>query len=174
MGKKNRSTKRTDPGNASEFKANPFAGLNLDLPDDGREPEPSPPTPETPTEPERLSPEDRELLAAFGKTPELQLPDVPGVSGKSTRRLHFHIERKRRKGKTVTKVAPFGHLDTIEQMELLKQVRRDLGVGGTFADTTMELQGDQRCRAATWFAEHGYAVPANLLNERRKGTESAE
>jgi len=54
-------------------------------------------------------------------------------------RLTLHKEKRR--GKTVTVVAPF-HLAETEAKILLKRLKKKLGVGGTLKKTAMEFQGD--------------------------------
>jgi len=115
MGKKNRSKKRTDPGNAAEFSANPFADLKIDLPDNDPHDTPAPPPQDEPDDGAAdLSPEDRELLDAFESSPAADLDGLEPVRRRPLRRVHFNIERKGRRGKTVTKIAPFGHLGMVE------------------------------------------------------------
>ncbi len=151
MGRKNRSKKRKDPGNANEFKVNPFADLDVSVPDPAPAPTPTP-APPPDTDSAALSREDRELLEAFGNA-ELRTTSDPFKAALSAgSSLRFSVERKGRRGKTVTAVRSFERLTVLERMELLKRIRRDLGVGGTFAEDVLELQGDQRERAAKWFA----------------------
>lgn len=164
MAKKKRKGKIEDPGNAAEFQVNPFAGLAIELPKEpkpdarpkAREPAPADPG-------GKLSPEDRDLLQAFGETPPIESGNAAKDTSPRPRpsgpRLYFAIQRKGRGGKTVTRIGSLGSLDMLERMLLLKEIRSDLGVGGTIEEDTLELQGDQRARAATWFAERGYRVP---------------
>ncbi|MBT3378536.1 MAG: hypothetical protein HN742_24980 [Lentisphaerae bacterium] len=160
MAKKKRRGKIEDPGKAAEFHVNPFADLAIELP---KEPEPAPsPKPKEPASPDpsgKLSPEDRELLEAFGETPALDVGALPSPKRPSGPRLHFAIQRKGRGGKTVTRVGSFKHLSMLELMVMLKEIKRELGVGGTVEDDILELQGDQRQRAAEWFGARGYRVP---------------
>ncbi len=55
---------------------------------------------------------------------------------------HFLIFKKeKRRGKTVTLVGEF-HISTDEQEQLLKNLKKKLGCGGTCKDGWMEFQGE--------------------------------
>ncbi|MBN2451301.1 MAG: translation initiation factor [Lentisphaeria bacterium] len=142
MGRKNRPRRADAPGQADAFRVNPFAGLPASL----AAPKPPPPPPKPPPPPEARHSVDPELARAFGAGAEAGGgPRVrPGV-------LRFDIERKGHGGKTVTLVRGLGRLAMIEEMELLQAIRQALGVGGSFAEGVLHLQGDQRERARAWF-----------------------
>ncbi len=53
----------------------------------------------------------------------------------------LHIAKEKRRGKTVTVVAPF-YLDKDELKSLLKTLKRALGTGGTIKENGLEFQGD--------------------------------
>jgi translation initiation factor 1 len=137
--------------------ANPFQDLKLDLPAAAAPAEPAPPPVEE--KKPRLDAEDLALLAAFGGTS----PDgKKGAADSSTPSLPkgplltFTIERKGHGGKTLTLVRGLNSLDTATQMELCASARAALGIGGRFVDGILELQGDQRERAARYFERHGF------------------
>lgn len=135
-GKKKRKKNRlADPGKATEFKANPFAELNLDLPE---------PEPQKAVEPQ----------AASGLAFEFEKDRKPA--------LIFSLEKKGRGGKAVTLIRGFEHASELEQIELLSMVKQKLGIGGWFEEGTLELQGDQRKRAADWFVQEGYRVRGDI------------
>ena len=144
MGRKNRSKKIEDPGNAKDFKVNPFADLagalpKEELPAAAEKPPPSP-------EPEPKVPVDPELAEAFKAGGEVAFGADVTIA-----RLRFSLERKGRRGKTVTMIGGLEHLSMVEQMKLLQKIKRSLGVGGQFDEGILELQGDQRERAKAWF-----------------------
>ncbi len=72
--------------------------------------------------------------------------------------LIIRLEKKGRRGKTVTVIdgLPFGHDESI--MLLTTALRKALATGGTLADNALELQGDQRTRAAKWLDDNGFRV----------------
>ena len=135
---------------------NPFAALKLDLP---KEPETPPPPPPSPEELRRqaLSEEDRKLLEAFGGAAGLSVghDDAPAAQPKGPR-VSFNIQRKGKGGKTVTLVFGLKDLELTEQMTLGSQIQKALGIGARFENGVLQLQGDQRERAAEWFATHGF------------------
>lgn len=61
---------------------------------------------------------------------------------------------KRAKGKQVTCVY---HLEKDHQ-KVLKQLKAQLGTGGTVQDDTLELRGDFREKISNFFREKGYKV----------------
>lgn len=156
MGKKNRSRKLTDPGKADEFHVNPFANLDLDLPEEPQKEFPKKrddqQTAQTPREKRaKLDPEDQKLLHAFSHDDNVGSA-VRGLTVK------LSIERKGRGGKTVTVLRGLEEVDVLDQMEICRQLRTHLGTGGRFDEGVMELQGDQRKRAADWLQAQGYRV----------------
>lgn len=82
-------------------------------------------------------------------------PDTPR-RGKVRLRLEG-----RRHGKQVTLIEGVGAAEE-ELMPLVADLRRDLGVGGLVTDAGLELQGDQRQRAAAWLERRGYRVTGDL------------
>ena len=134
---------------------NPFAALKLDLP---KEPEAPPPPPPSPEELRRqaLSEEDRKLLEAFGGAAGLSVGHEDAPTQPKGPRVSFNIQRKGKGGKTVTLVHGLKDLELTEQMTLGSQIQKALGIGARFEDGVLQLQGDQRERAAEWFAKHGF------------------
>jgi translation initiation factor 1 (eIF-1/SUI1) len=155
MGRKNRSKKQVDPGKGQDFQVNPFAQLG-DLIPKSELPEAKPaPKPKPKAEPKsKLTREDQELLKAFGGEGQaLQFDD----SGKATGPLlSLGIQRKGKGGKTVTWIKGFAGMDMMERMELGRDLGRGLGTNARFNEDTLEVQGDQRERAAAWFDGRGY------------------
>ncbi len=73
--------------------------------------------------------------------------------------LRIQIE-KRKRGKVVTLVAGFaGPAEQIKRT--LKSLKDFCGAGGTVEDSTIEIQGDHRLRAAQYLSELGYKVARN-------------
>ena len=70
-------------------------------------------------------------------------------------------DRKRRKGKTVTVISGLHH-NPDALRELLKNLQKALGAGGTVKDgekgPEIEIQGDHRERAGALLIELGYKV----------------
>jgi translation initiation factor 1 len=122
---------------------NPFAGLRTgDFPK-AEKPAAPPATP-------------AERRAAVG-------PDAAGSGAVAPRRGKLRVRReKRSKGKVVTVIDGFDPLAEEEVMTLVAALRRDLGVGGLVTEAALELQGDQRQRAAAWLQERGYRVTGDL------------
>ena len=155
MGRKNRAKKKEDPGKGKDFQVNPFAQLS-DLVPKGSLPDPRAPKPKPKPEPKTaLDREDQELLRAFGGS-ELSLQFD---SSKPVRRgpaVSLSLQRKGKGGKTVTHIHGFDELDLVARMELAKDLGRALGTNARFREEAMELQGDQRERAAAWLSERGF------------------
>ncbi|MDR2862272.1 MAG: hypothetical protein LBV54_00125 [Puniceicoccales bacterium] len=107
---------------------NPFASLKSDL---------FPPAPVPPA------------------TPRASAPEKPARRGI----VHLRIERSGRGGKTVTILFGPGieRLSEAECGALLRALKAALGTGGTAgAPGTLEVQGDERPRAAEWLSKAGF------------------
>ena len=133
---------------------NPFAGLKLDLPKEDPVALPPPPSPE---EQKRtaLSKEDQKLLEAFGgKT--LSVGGDGVLAPPHGPRVSFNIQRKGKGGKTVTLVHGLQALELTDQMTLCSQIQKALGTGARFEDGILQIQGDQRDRAHSWFSRQGF------------------
>jgi translation initiation factor 1 len=64
--------------------------------------------------------------------------------------MHLRIERKGRKGKTVTVLGGLGALFSSERKALAKNIGKALGCGSTVEGDEVVVQGDQRDRLAAW------------------------
>ena len=70
-------------------------------------------------------------------------------------RLHVHMERKGRKGKTVTLITGFvGRSSDLE--ELGKELKAKCGIGGSVKDGEVILQGELVERVVALLREMGY------------------
>lgn len=79
-----------------------------------------------------------------------------GHDGKG-KTVRLSIEKKGRKGKTVTIVAGLQHNpQTME--EIARALKQHCGSGGTVKDGTIEIQGDQRERVAEKLRAMHYVV----------------
>jgi predicted translation initiation factor SUI1 len=74
--------------------------------------------------------------------------------GKSVRMV---LDRKGRKGKTVTLITGFQHNPQIMQ-EIAKLLKEHCGAGGTVRGMTIEIQGDQRAKIAEKLRKMNYLV----------------
>ncbi len=90
-------------------------------------------------------------LPDFDKEPE---PQTPQKDPRPT--LRVRIEKKGRGGKTVTVIQGFEEYPGLDAE--IKSIRKSLGTGGTFYEDTLELQGDQRQKAAALLRERRYSV----------------
>lgn len=141
---------------------NPFQNLRLeglDKPQKPASPKLEPSQPEPTSAPVTLSKEDQELLQTFAENttamPELQQSAdsqtaAPRAKAAKKKLLTLAVERKGRGGKTVTIVRGLNDLPMATQMELCAAIKNALGTGARFREATLEIQGDQRERAATW------------------------
>ncbi len=133
----------------------PFRNLQIKI----TEPPPPPPVKKEEKEKSSLSPEDQELLKAFSGGKEIpERSDTESITQQSARgyQLRFTLQRKGKGGKTVTHVHGLKALAISEQMNICAEVRTALGIGARFLEGILELQGDQRARAAKWFTEKGF------------------
>ena len=96
---------------------------------------------------QKLLPESQEQLSK-------PVPKGHDGKGKSVRLL---LETKGRKGKSVTLVSGLQHHpDTLK--DIARMLKEQCGTGGTVKDGTIELQGDQRERAASELRKMNYVV----------------
>ncbi|HEY65217.1 MAG TPA: translation initiation factor [Caldilineae bacterium] len=75
----------------------------------------------------------------------------------SEQTVRIGIERKHRRGKTVTVISGL-RLPVAELRQLGKSLRRLCGAGGTVKKGVIEVQGDHRERIAQTLRERGYRV----------------
>ena len=72
-------------------------------------------------------------------------------------RLEIRREKSGRGGKTVTTINGFpSHLGKDKKDKMLKVLKSSLGTGGTWASSTMELQGDRRDDVYYWLKDEGF------------------
>ncbi len=76
---------------------------------------------------------------------------------RSLPRLHLRLEKKGRRGKTVTVVSGF-ECGADELEDHASELKSRCGTGGTVKEGTIELQGDHRDRAGAYFQQEGYQV----------------
>ncbi len=134
-----RSKKKEAEKKPDEFKVNPFSSLKMDLPEG---PPPTPPPPKPVEKPKRDS---------DGWPEEFLISP-----------LVMRIEKKGRGGKTVTAIQGFDVGYELEMQELAGQLRTLLGTGGTVREDVLELQGDQRYKAASWLRQQGFRVKGDI------------
>lgn len=101
---------------------------------------------------ERLLPESERPAA---KRPS-RVPDRSGHDGKG-QEVRLMIDRKGRKGKTVTLVAGLRH-DPGTMEKIARILKERCGTGGTVKEGNIELQGDQRGRAKEELESMHYSV----------------
>lgn len=77
------------------------------------------------------------------------------VPAKLTAKLR--LEKSGRGGKTVTVLYDLPR-NAVFLKELAQELKRVCGTGGTAAEETIELQGDQRDRIRVYLQKKGYAV----------------
>ena len=82
--------------------------------------------------------------------PETQ-PSIP------VQHLHIRYERKGRGGKSATIIGGFT-LGPDRMAELAADLKKSLGVGGSWRDDEILLQGDCREAAALWLRSHSHKV----------------
>lgn len=71
--------------------------------------------------------------------------------------LYVSIDRKQRKGKSVTLIENF--VGTTDDMkDLAKKLKNHCGVGGTAKDGEILIQGDFKEKIATFLEKEGYTV----------------
>lgn len=88
-------------------------------------------------------------------TPPATQPPAPPSASRQTARIA--LDRKGRGGKSVTMISGLRH-DPATLEALLKRLKQQCGTGGTIKEGVLELQGDQRTRAAEALAALGYGV----------------
>lgn len=80
-------------------------------------------------------------------------------SGVSTPTQHLHIrfERKGRGGKSATIIGGFTLMPD-QMAEVAADLKKSIGVGGSWRDDEILLQGDCREAAARWLRSHSHKV----------------
>ncbi len=85
-----------------------------------------------------------------------QLEDMPPLE----QHIHISLEKKGRKGKTVTLIKNFHH--TQEKLSALaRELKQFCGSGGTVKNQTIEIQGDKRGQVDKKLKSLGYRVRVN-------------
>lgn len=75
------------------------------------------------------------------------------IIDKSKHRLHFAKEKRR--GKVITIVEPF-FMDKKELQDILKSLKKSMGIGGTIKDNKMEFQGEVKDKLKDNLKEFGF------------------
>lgn len=164
-GKKQHTASSPEGTAGTDNWVSPFRDLKITVPPPAPPLAPPPPPAPTPEElrKQKLSRADLELLKAFGGE-EATSPVKSGAKSASGTppapkgpALTLAVERKGRGGKTVTIVRGLQGLDTAALMAVGAEIKTALGIGARFADAVLELQGDQRQRAAAWFENRNFS-----------------
>ncbi len=94
----------------------------------------------------------------FNKLPDSEQPELQHhVSIDTSVPVKIQRQTKGRHGKGVTVIMQLP--DDPQLLEnYTKQLRKQLSVGGTVKDDTIELQGDQRQAAKAWLEQQGFTV----------------
>ena len=75
----------------------------------------------------------------------------------------IRLEKKGRAGKKVTVIYGFEPvLELIEMMNLLSDLKKSIGSGGTVKEDTLELQGDKRPQVAEFLKQKNYRTKGEL------------
>ena len=77
--------------------------------------------------------------------------------------VRVRLEKKGRGGKSVTVFYDFDKGQRGLLPDLLKDLKKHLASGGKVIEGTLELQGDQRQKAAEWLTNQGYKVKGQLV-----------
>ncbi|MFA4943491.1 MAG: translation initiation factor [Lentisphaeria bacterium] len=128
------------------FKVNPFAALKAASLPANPNPNPAP----------AAKPPAKAAGEVPATDPALKLELLGGARPERHPVIRLRRVKKGRGGKEVTVIGGFEADVLSELMALLAQLKRDLGAGGLIAERSLELQGDQRTRAAAWFAARGF------------------
>jgi translation initiation factor 1 len=79
----------------------------------------------------------------------------PQQSAHPSERVYVLLERKARRGKTVTLIEGLQR-SARDREDLLRQLKTRLGTGGTDRDGTLEIQGDHRDTIISLLRDLGY------------------
>ena len=75
----------------------------------------------------------------------------------------IRLEKKGRAGKQVTVLYSFEPvLELVEMMNLLSEIKKAIGSGGTVKEDTLELQGDKRRQVAEFLTQKNFRVKGEL------------
>jgi translation initiation factor 1 len=76
--------------------------------------------------------------------------------------VRVRLEKKGRGGKSVTVFYDFEKHQQGKLPQLLKGLKKTIATGGKIIDNGLELQGDQRQKAAEWLTSEGYKVKGQI------------
>ena len=76
--------------------------------------------------------------------------------------VRVRLEKKGRGGKSVTVFYDFDKDQKGKLKELLGELKKLIAAGGKLVDNCIELQGDQRQKAAAWLTDQGYKVKGQI------------
>lgn len=96
----------------------------------------------------------KQLLPDSPQPPPKPLTETHDGKGKTVR---LSLDTKGRKGKSVTLVSGLHH-NPATLKEIARALKEHCGTGGTLKDGNIELQGDQRERAAEKLRRMNYVV----------------
>lgn len=103
----------------------------------------------------------KRLGMVYSTNPDFQFDtehqDAQEVPPPEKQRLYVRLDRKNRKGKSVTLIE--GFLGTGEELKsLAKELKSKCGVGGSAKDGEILIQGDFRDRIISLLEEKGYHI----------------
>ncbi|MCH2206617.1 MAG: translation initiation factor [Lentisphaerales bacterium] len=101
-----------------------------------------------------------EQLSAYEEEKEAVANEPESFAGGLVR---VRLEKKGRGGKSVTVFYEFDKEQDSSLPELLKGLKKHLAAGGKVVEDSLELQGDQRLKAAEWLEQQGYKVKGQLI-----------
>lgn len=95
-----------------------------------------------------------------GEESELTTKDDKATKDKATKKveLHVSIEKKGRNGKVATIVDGLSTLEPAEVELLSKELKKKLGVGGSFREDEILIQGNLREKVVSFLKEKGFRV----------------
>jgi predicted translation initiation factor SUI1 len=96
----------------------------------------------------------QQLLPDSPQAPRVAVKGGHDGKGKTVR---ISLDTKGRKGKSVTIVSGLQH-NPATMKDIARRLKEVCGTGGTVKDGNIELQGDQRVRAAAVLREMNYVV----------------
>lgn len=102
-----------------------------------------------------LPPDEGSDAASQQRSPQTEQSSVSRGAGQNKAPVRVHRERKGRRGKTVTVITGISGPEAA-RLDVLKQLKRKLGTGGTLKDDTIEIQGDHRERVVELLNATGY------------------
>lgn len=103
-------------------------------------------------------------MAAFlSNNPDLPVGEESELTTKDDKatkkvELHVSIEKKGRNGKVATIVDGLSALEPAEVELLSKELKRKLGVGGSFREDEILIQGNLREKVVSFLKEKGFRV----------------